>query len=604
MKKQETTQPHNSEQSQSGTEHALVSISPKRQPWRLSLHKISLHVFAPAFRCTRTSLYVFSSPATMDQPNNNTDASLADASTQTGPGFTGATNLSSRFPQLRTFRHFFSLPMEIQLMCLEHLCPQCRETDSTGKLAFCLDSVACQRRLALRNFSLASRQCRSLAQPILFHRPQIGVTTRGGGANLGTLLRLVRSMVMRPDLAAEVKTIVLNLRMETYEMPLTMADRDMIKAAGDRLLIPLAGSMSPLTWAHTPVSGPEPTDVNNSVNCMGFRRYASALVVALAFNATTLDILNCAGRLDHEFRSLVLWGNTQLTNQLKLKRLRVEGSRPGCKRSIAEVAPYFRLAPGITDLVVAHPRWFIRPGPAGPDEPAFPVSMFGSLKRLDLFDVQLKTSDFQAAIDCCPRLECLSYLAYRFVYLDPEDPNFVPEWLPVTPREISHILSTSPVRHTLRVLMIECPREVEAWQSPGTIGNLRALTKLQLLVIGGNAVSGNYKSDEAPDWTPEHDPRLFNLLPVGLLRLCIFNVVYCALPLSGQEISALVKTLKEDIDREAELTGVRRPLGCGYVGVGTKDPRFTLMMPSWADVGLSAEDRRLIYWADHFYSFQ
>lgn len=536
--------------------------------------------------------------------NNNMDAPLADASTKTGPGPTGATNLLSRLPQPRIFRHFFSLPIEIQLMCLEFLCPHCRETDSVGKLAFVLDSGACQRRLALRNFSLASRQCRRLAQPILFHRPQVGKTTRKGGANLGTLLRLTRSMVMRPDLAAEVRTIVLNLRMDTYEMPLTMADREMIKAAGDRLLIPLAGSMSPLTWTHTPVSGPEPANVNNSIGSMGFRRYASALVVALAFNATSLDILNCAGRLDHEFRSLVLWGNTQLTNKLKLKRLRVEGSRPGCKRSIAEAAPFFRLSPGITDLVVAHPRWFIRPGPAGPDEPAFPVSMFGSLRRLDLFDVQLKTSDFQAAIDCCPRLECLSYLAYRWVFLDPEDPNFVPEWLPVTPREISHILSTSPVRHTLRVLMIECPREFEAEQSPGTIGSLEALTKLELLVIGGNAVSGNYTSDAAPDWTPDHDPRLINLLPVGLLRLCIFNVWYCAPPIPGQEIPALVKTLKEDVDREAELTGVRRPLGFGYVGVGTKDLRFHLLMPSWVDVGLSDEERRLIFWADHFYSFQ
>ena len=199
------------------------------------------------------------------------------------------------FPPPPPTRHFFSLPIEIQLMCLQCLCPHCIEANSPTKLAFCPDGLACQRRLALYNFSLASRHARSLAQPILFHRTQVGETKMGGVGHLGTLLRLVRSMVMRPDLAAEVRTIVLNLRMETYEMPLTMNERDMIKAAGDRLRIPLAGSMNPLTWAETPVSGPEPVNANNAVSRKGFRRYAASLTVALASNATTLDILNCSG---------------------------------------------------------------------------------------------------------------------------------------------------------------------------------------------------------------------------------------------------------------------------------------------------------------------
>jgi len=513
--------------------------------------------------------------------NNNTNVPMADASTQTSPGPTGVSELFRMFPPQRPTRHFFSLPIEIQLMCLQFLCQHCVEASAGNKLAFCTDRIAHQRRLALCNFSLASRHCRNLVQPVLFHRPQVGETKRGGTGHLGTLLRLVRSMVVRPDLAAEVRTIVLNLRMDTYEMPLTKDERDLIKAAGDRLQIPLAGSMFPLIWTDTPISGPEPVNVNNSVRRRGFRRYAASLVVALAPNATALDILNCSGRLNFEFRSLMLSGNTELTNNLKLKRLRVEGFSDGCKRSLAETSPFFRLAP-ITELVVAHPRFFIRPGLAGPDDASFPVEMLASLRRLDLFDVKLTAADFKAAMQCCPKLEWLTYLDFRrFWPSQEEDPNFVPEWFPVTPREISQILSSSPIRHTLKTLMIECPRELEAEHSPGTIGSLQALTKLQFLVIGGNAISGNYTSAANPDWTPEHDASLFNLLPVGLLRLFVFNVWYREGNIPRQEIKALVDTLSEDIQRERELTGFLRPVSFGHVGLGTAYPRFNRHCTGW-----------------------
>jgi hypothetical protein len=542
--------------------------------------------------------------------NTNTNVPAADASPQTAPGPTGVSDLFRMFPPPRPTRHFLSLPIEIQLICLQFLCPHCIEAASGGdKLAFCTDQTAHQRRLALYSFSLASRECRRLAQPILFHRPQVGETERGGTGDLGTLLRLVRSMVMRPDLAANVKTIVLNLRMDIYEMPLTKDERDMIKAAGDRLQIPLAGSMFPLTWTDTPVSGPEPVNVNNSVSRMGFRRYAACLVVALASNATALDILNCSGRLHFEFRSLMLWGNTELTNNLKLKRLRIEGFSAGRKRSLAEISPFFRLAP-ITELIVAHLRFFIRPGLAGPDDASFPVEMFASLRRLDLFDVKMTAVDFKAAMQCCPKLEWLTYLDFRRFWPGLEvNPNFVPGWFPVTPREISQILSSSPIRHTLRTLMIECPRELEAEHSPGTIGSLQALTKLQFLIIGGNAMSGNYTSAADPGWTPEHDPRLFNLLPVGLLRLFIFNLWYREGNIPRQEIKALVETLSEDIQRERELTGFLRPVRFGHVGLGTTYPRFHLLMPSWVDLRAPAADRsdadrRHYFWPDHFYSFQ
>jgi len=173
----------------------------------------------------------------------------------------------------------------------------------------------------------------------------------------------------------------------------------------------------------------------------------------------------------------MLWGNTELTNNLKIKRLRVEGANR-CNRSLAEVASFFRLAP-ITELVMAHPRFFVRPGLPSPDDPSFPVERFASLKRLDLFDMNMKPADFKAAMQRCPNLQCLTYLAFRPLWPSPEvNPNFVPRWFPVTPREISQILSTSPVRHTLRTLIIECPRELKAEHSPGTIGNLQVPTSI------------------------------------------------------------------------------------------------------------------------------
>src|SRR6187551_3097643 len=64
------------------------------------------------------------------------------------------------------------------------------------------------------------------------------MATGGSRINsLGSLPRLLRTIFMRPNLAAQVRIIALNLNMGKFEVPLTQDERRMIMDTADRLQI-------------------------------------------------------------------------------------------------------------------------------------------------------------------------------------------------------------------------------------------------------------------------------------------------------------------------------------------------------------------------------
>jgi hypothetical protein len=445
-----------------------------------------------------------------------------------------------------TFR-LFDLPIELQIMCLQSLCDHCREIN--GDLLCCtywnVCNFECPRALA--RFCLASRYCQSLAQPILYHRVQVGpMGWRLGHSKLGPLLRLLRTIVTRPDLAAQVRIMALNLDINRFEMPLTQDERRMIMDSADQLQISFPASMGrsqKYSWIDVPDT--LPIDYYHGFLLDQFRGYSASILIALALNATTLDIHDCSSRLDRILEPLE---RAAVPNRLKLRlrRLRI-GNELELDKSLAEVAFFFRVAP-ITELTMVKAEYFFCQNPF-PFPIRQPVEALASLKRLDLIEGELNADNFRSVVQHCPNLEHLAFLSRER------------RWT-ATPREISQILSYSPLRHKLKTLSLERFRDLDTAE---TIGTLHALTALERLIIGGNALLGGSTDPTNPNLQHEHgegDTRLSNILPPNLLHLDMFN-----LGPRGARVAQLLADYKADVAREREQTGLRHPRALKAIGL-------------------------------------
>ncbi|KAK1833419.1 hypothetical protein QBC39DRAFT_346017 [Podospora conica] len=242
---------------------------------------------------------------------------------------------------------------------------------------------------------------------------------------------------------------------------------------------------------------------------------------------------------------------------------------------------------------------------------ALAAPSFSGLRHLDLFDVNMYRDDFLNAMTWCTNLERLSILLHRPRWTPGPGPYapwlgyFPPTMDIVTPFDVATILSQSPARATLRTLIIEYPRECEFVMWPGNIGDLRALTRLETLVIGGNALFGSYPDE--PEWvvtwgTLDFD-RLRMRLPLNLQELHVFNLAYRPGDDGRQELQSAVDVLvANDL-----LEGIVRPL---KVVVHEDDPDATsprfnaASYPSRGGHGGPGAGSRPGSWAEHFFSYQ
>ena len=99
------------------------------------------------------------------------------------------------------------LPNEIIGAICAHLCPHCtEETESSLDDAPSKDLSRQESKITLANLCLVSSRLRAIAQPIRYHRISIQ------WAQTNKLVSFQRSMISRPEIASNVKQLVLDMR--------------------------------------------------------------------------------------------------------------------------------------------------------------------------------------------------------------------------------------------------------------------------------------------------------------------------------------------------------------------------------------------------------